>query len=58
MQEDRREWIADAVLILTSEPYSWTREQAQSYGEAVFETYFNEGFSADEAIEEDRQYWN
>lgn len=56
--EERHEWIEDAVFILTNEPFSWTDEQARSYADAIAETYLAEGYSPDEAIDEDRQYWD
>jgi hypothetical protein len=56
--DERQEWIEDAVFILMNEPFSWTAEQARSYADAIAETYLGEGYSPDEAIDEDRKYWD
>jgi hypothetical protein len=56
--EERQEWIEDAIFILVNEPFSWTAEQARSYADAIAETYLAEGYSPEEAIDEDRQYWD
>ncbi len=56
--DKRREWIEDAVFILTNDPFSWTNEQAHSFADAIAETYLAEGYSPEEAIGEDRQYWD
>ena len=55
---ERQEWIADVVDILIIEPFSWPADHAQSYAVAIADTYLAEGFSAEEAIGEDRQYWD
>jgi len=54
----RQEWIADVVDILIAAPFSWPADHAQSYADAIADTYLAEGLSAEEAIEEDRHYWN
>jgi hypothetical protein len=56
--EERQEWIEDAIFILVNEPFSWTAEQARSYAGAIAETYLAEGYAPEEAIAEDRQYWD
>jgi len=55
---ERQEWIADAVDVLIAEPFSWPADHAQRYADAIADTYLAEGLSAEEAIEEDRQYWD
>jgi hypothetical protein len=50
-------WIRNAVRILTRHPFCWSRRQAASYAGSLYHLHIEEGFTAAEAIECDRQYW-
>lgn len=50
-------WIEQAVRILRASPYGWSRREARSYARGIYQLHLEEGFSAAEAIECDRQYW-
>lgn len=56
--EIRKEWIDDAVIYLLAPPFSWTEEQARSYADAIADTYIDDGHEPEDAVEEDRQYWD
>lgn len=50
-------WIERAVRILRISPFGWTRREARQYASGIYHLHLEEGCSAAEAIEIDRQYW-
>lgn len=53
----RHFWLRRAAAILVKYPFNWPQQQAASYAKSIYHLYLEEGFSASEAIECDRQYW-
>lgn len=54
----RAEWVVDVTIILSSPPYSWTEEQAESYARSLVHDYYTEGFDPWDAVSADSQYWD
>lgn len=54
----KQEWVATVANILIHEPYWWTEDEAEGYGETLLEGYYEDDYSPEDALAEDQTYWD